>query len=165
MAKEQPTHHLLLVPLLLELTRDIIGSWVAENLDPKRWNVSVAAVQSLHDIIHELEERYPELPTANICNLDETNVTPERRSSMVLAAKGARRTHTLSDEARFSMTCLPLVLADGSFMPPYFVVNGKKRPKWWGSTDFKARIESTEFAATSLSLQENGWMDTHIFLI
>jgi hypothetical protein len=57
-----------------------------------------------------------------------------------------------------------VVFADGSFMPPHFVVKGKKRPKWWGSTEFKARIESTEFAEASLSVQANGWMDTHIFL-
>jgi hypothetical protein len=55
---------------------DIIRSRVAENLDPKRWKVFVAAVKSLYDIMHEMEERYPELLAANICNLDETNLTP-----------------------------------------------------------------------------------------
>jgi hypothetical protein len=163
MAEEQPTQ-LLLVPLLPKKTKGYHQRRIAENMDPKRWKVSVAAVKSLYDIMHELEERYPELATANICSLDETNLTPDRRPGMVLAAKGARRTHTLCNEARFSMTCLPVVFADGSFIPPHFVVKGKKRPKWWGSTEFKARIESTEVAEASLSVQANGWVDTHIFL-
>jgi hypothetical protein len=108
--------------------------------------------------MHELEERCPELPSANICNLNETNMTPERRPSIVLGAKAARRTHTLCGEARFSMTCPPVVFADGSFMPPHFVVKVKKRLKWWGSTEFKARIESTEFAEASLSVLANMWL-------
>jgi hypothetical protein len=72
--------------------RDIIKSRVAENMDPKRWKVFVAGVKSLYDIMQELVERYPELPAANICNLDETNMAPGRRPRWLLAAKvrGAR---------------------------------------------------------------------------
>ena len=114
--------------------------------------------------MEETLRRYPGLPAANICNLDETNLTPERRRSRVLAARGARRTHTLCNEARFSMTCLHVVFADGSFMPPHFVVKGKNRPKWWGSPEFQSMLQSTEFANATLSVQENGWMDGLIFL-
>lgn len=62
------------------------------------------------------------------------------------------------------MTCLPVVFADGTFMPPHFIVRGKKRPVWWGSPDFRAHIGSTEFASATLSVQDNGWMDSDIFL-
>ncbi len=62
------------------------------------------------------------------------------------------------------MTCLPVVFADGTFMPPHFIVKGKKRPKWWGNPQFKALLQSTEFAGATLSVQENGWMDSEIFL-
>ena len=148
----------------LQRHQDKISSRVVENLDPKRWKVSLPAVESLYSIMHQLVQRYPRLPASNICNLDETNLTPERRKSRVLAARGARRTHALCNEARFSMTCLPVVFADGTFMPPHFIVKGKKRPKWWGSDEFQASLAGTEFAGASLSVQENGWMDSEIFL-
>ena len=148
----------------LQRHKDKISSRVVENLDPKRWRVSLPAVESLYSIMHDLLLRYPGLPAANICNLDETNLTPERRKSRVLAARGARRTHTLCNEARFSMTCLPVVFADGSCMPPHFIVKGKKRPKWWGSIEFQSLLSATEFAEASLSVQDNGWMDSEIFL-
>lgn len=143
---------------------DVIRSRVCENLDPKRWKVDYESVKSLYDIMEQICEQYPNLPAANVCNLDETNLTPERRKSRVLAAKGARRTHTLCNDARFSMTCLPIVFADGSFMPPQFIVKGKKRPNWWGSKQFYYQIARTEFAEACLSVQPNGWMDSEIFL-
>ena len=65
--------------------RDRIRSRVVENLDPKRWKVSLPAVKSLYDVMQQIMEDYPGLPAANICNLDETNLTPERRKSRVLA--------------------------------------------------------------------------------
>jgi hypothetical protein len=110
----------------LNIKRDIIRSRVSETLDPKRWKVSITTVKSLYDIMHERVERYPEMQAAIIYNLDETNPTPERRPSMVLISKGARRSHTLCNEVRISMTLLPVVFAYGSFMPPHFVVKGKK---------------------------------------
>lgn len=148
----------------LERHKSRISSRVVENLDPKRWKVSLPAVESLYKIMQMLIQRYPGLPASNVCNLDETNLTPERRKSRVLAARGARRTHTLCNEARFSMTCLPVVFADGTYMPPHFIVKGKKRPRWWGSPEYQAMLASTVFAEASLSVQDNGWMDTVIFL-
>mmetsp|Transcript_18423 Transcript_18423/g.51632 ORF Transcript_18423/g.51632 Transcript_18423/m.51632 type:complete len:191 (-) Transcript_18423:38-610(-) len=88
----------------------------------------VAFVASKHKRLTD----YPGLPAANICNLDETNQTPERRKSRVLAARGARRTHTLHNDARFSMACFHDIFAmDGSFMPPHFIIKGKRRPHWF----------------------------------
>lgn len=39
--------------------RDKISSRVVENLDPKRWKVSLPAVESLYNIMHQLVQRYP----------------------------------------------------------------------------------------------------------
>lgn len=143
---------------------DRISSRVCENLDPKRWKVTYNDVKSLYTIMEKLQENYPNLPARNICNLDETNLTPERRKSRVLAAKGARRSHTLCNEARFSMTALPVVFADGSEMPPHFIVKGQRRPKWWGGKEFCIDFIGTEFEQATLSVQKNGWMDSEIFL-
>jgi hypothetical protein len=100
----------------------------------------------------------PDLPDGNVANLDETSLTPERRKSRVLAAKGARRTHTLCNDARFSMTALPVVFADGTEMPPHFIIKGKRRPKWWGSSKYclELTITGTELEHATLSVQENG---------
>lgn len=143
---------------------DVMRSRVCENLDPKRWKVDYGAVKSLYDIMGDIKKRFPNLPASNVCNLDETNLTPERRKSRVLAAKGARRTHCLCNDARFSMTCLPVVFADGTYMPPQFIVKGKRRPVWWGSAEFHSHVAYTEFADATLSVQTNGWMDSEIFL-
>jgi len=81
-----------------------IRSRVVENLDPKRWKVSYKDVESLYTIMEDFRKKYPYLPSKNIANLDETNLTLDGRKSQVLASKGARRTHTLCNDARFSMT-------------------------------------------------------------
>jgi len=107
---------------------DKIRSRAVENLDPKRWKVSYSDVESLYTIMDELRKKYPDLPSKNIATLDETSLTPERRKTRVLAAKGAKRTHTLCNDARFSMTVLPVIFADGSMMPPHFIIKGKRRP-------------------------------------
>eukprot|EP00873_Tetraselmis_striata_P006199 jgi/Tetstr1/426463/TSEL_016764.t1 len=148
----------------LERHSDRIRSRVVENLDPKRWKVTLDDLKSLYDILDNLRKIYPDLPARNVCNLDETNITPERRKSRVLAAKGARRTHTLCNEARFSMTALPVVFADGSEMSPHFIIKGKRRPKWWGSQKYCVDLLGTEFTYATLAVQANGWMDSEIFL-
>jgi len=74
---------------------DKIRSRVVENLDPKRWKISFTDVESLYTIMDDLHKKYTNIPTKNIANLDETNLTPERRKSPVLTSKGARRTNTL----------------------------------------------------------------------
>jgi hypothetical protein len=148
----------------LDRHSDKIRSRVVENLDPKRWKVSFDDVKSLYIIMDELRKKYPDLPAANIANLDETNLTPERRKSRVLAAKGAKRTHSLCNDARFSMTALPVIFADGTQMPPHFIIKGQRRPQWWGSREYCIELADTEFANATLSVQENGWMDSMIFL-
>eukprot|EP00873_Tetraselmis_striata_P041716 jgi/Tetstr1/461980/TSEL_007053.t1 len=148
----------------LERHSDRIRSRVVENLDPKWWKVALDDLKSLYDILDNLRKIYPDLPARNVCNLDETNITHERRKSKVLAAKGARRTHTLCNEARFSMTALPVVFADGSEMPPHFIIKGKRRPKWWGSQKYCVDLLGTEFTYATLAVQANGWMDSEIFL-
>jgi hypothetical protein len=49
------------------------------------------------------------------------------------------------------MTSLPMVFADGSSMPPHFVVKGEKRLKWWGSPESNARIEYPVYLGISIS--------------
>ena len=81
---------------------DRIRSRVVENLDPKRWKVSHTDVESLYTIMEDLRKKYPDLPSKNIANLDETNLTPERRKSRVLASKGALPVHC--ERSPFAMT-------------------------------------------------------------
>eukprot|EP00873_Tetraselmis_striata_P032851 jgi/Tetstr1/453115/TSEL_040138.t1 len=126
---------------------------VVENLDPKRWDVKEEQVKSQYDILADLYKKYPDLPANNIANLDETNLTPERRKSKVLAAKGARRTHTLINDQRFSMTILPCVFANGEYMPPHFVVPGKIRPEWWTKDkELKQIMKTGVFKHATLSV-------------
>jgi hypothetical protein len=100
---------------------DRIKSRVVESIDPKRWKVSYTDVEFIYTIMEDLRKTYPDLPSKNIANLDETNLTPERRKSRVITSKGARRTHTLCNVARFSMAVLLVVFGDGS-------EEGKRRP-------------------------------------
>jgi hypothetical protein len=62
------------------------------------------------------------------------------------------------------MTALFVVFSDGSEMPPHFIIKGKRRPQWWGSKEFCVELACTEFAKSTLFVQENGWMDSYIFL-
>mmetsp|Transcript_7319 Transcript_7319/g.18784 ORF Transcript_7319/g.18784 Transcript_7319/m.18784 type:complete len:294 (-) Transcript_7319:69-950(-) len=137
---------------------------VVDNRDPKRWKVSVADIKSLYDILERYRQAYPGLTPAYIANLDETGLTPERRKKRCLAAKGARRTHALINDQRFSMTVLPCIFADGTSMPPHFIVRGKKRPHWWSSDKHVEKKHGTAFQHSGCSAQENAWMTTEIFL-
>ena len=143
---------------------DKIRERVVDNLDPKRWFVSVEDVKSLYEIMGSLVKKYPEIDGSDICNLDETNITPEGRKSKVLAAKGARRTHTLINTHRFGMTMLPCVFADGTAMPPHFITKGKRTPQWPISKEFRSKIAYTGLAFSTFAVQENAWMDSLIFL-
>eukprot|EP00873_Tetraselmis_striata_P000195 jgi/Tetstr1/420459/TSEL_011572.t1 len=147
----------------LNRQHDRIRARVVDNLDPKRWFVTYKDCKSLGDIMEKLLKLYPGTKASNIANLDETNITPETRKSRVLAAKGARRTHTLVNTKRFGMTCLPCVFADGSSMPPHFIVKGKRRPKWFTDRSFRDKIKYTAMQDCTLSVHENAWMDTAIF--
>ena len=62
------------------------------------------------------------------------------------------------------MTALPVVFADGSEMPPHFIIKGKRRPQWWGSREFCVELAATEFEKATLYVQDNGWMDSQFFL-
>eukprot|EP00873_Tetraselmis_striata_P020029 jgi/Tetstr1/440293/TSEL_003055.t1 len=55
---------------------DRIRSRVVENLDPKRWKVTLDDLKSLYAILDNMRKIYPDLPARNVCNLDETNITP-----------------------------------------------------------------------------------------
>ena len=70
----------------------------------------------------------------------------------------------MCNDAHFSMKALPVVFADGSKMLPRFIIKGKRRPQWWGSTEFCVELAGIEFAKATLSIQENGWMDSYTFL-
>eukprot|EP00873_Tetraselmis_striata_P043083 jgi/Tetstr1/463347/TSEL_008270.t1 len=59
----------------LERHSDRIRSRVVENLDPKRWKVTLDDLKSLYDILDNMRKIYPDLPARNVCNLDETNIT------------------------------------------------------------------------------------------
>ena len=114
--------------------------------------------------MEDLRKKSHDLPSKNIANLDETNLTLERRKSRVLASKGARRTHTLCNDARFSMTDLSVVFANGSEMPLHFIIKRKRRPQWWGNKEFCMELTGTKIEKATLYVHDNGWTDSHIFL-
>ena len=99
--------------------------------------MTLPGVQPLYVVMEELMAKYPNLLATNLCNLDETNLTPERRKTKVLVRRGARRTHTLCNDARFNMTILHVVFDNGSWMPPHLIVKGKRRPVWWGEDSYQ----------------------------
>eukprot|EP00951_Prasinocladus_malaysianus_P036509 scaffold385137_cov38-Prasinocladus_malaysianus.AAC.1 len=136
---------------------------VVDNLDPKRWKVSVEDIKSLYDILDRYRVLYPGLTPGHIANLDETGLTPDRRKKVCLAKTGARRTHTLINDNRFSMTCLPCIFADGTSLPPHFIVKGKQKPRWCSSDEYIEALSGTVFEHAQVTPQENAWMTTEIF--
>ena len=107
-----------------------ISKRVVDSLDPKRWKVKLDDVKSLYGILEMYRQMYPGLTPAHIANLNETGLTPDHRKQKCIAKRGARRTHTLINTNRFSMTCLPCIFADGTSLPPMFITKGKQRPNW-----------------------------------
>ena len=145
--------------------RDVLRPRVVDHLDPQRARVPESAVQDFFDQLHNIFNEFPNLPPGNICNLDETGLQPLPKKKKVWAPKGARRSHAKGNECRFSLTCLMTIFADGTSMPPFFIVKGKKySPPWFHDPVVVGALRSAGQVQAGLTVQGNAWMDTSIFL-
>jgi hypothetical protein len=111
---------------------DVLRPRVVDHLDMQRARVPESAVHDFFDQLKMIFTEFPNLPPGNICNLDEIGLQPLPKKKKARAPKGARRSHAKGNECRFSLTCLITIFADGTSMPPFFIVKGKKYfPLWF----------------------------------
>lgn len=101
-----------------------ISKRVSDHLDMGRRNLTEQTVVSHLDALQDIHNEYPGLPPSNIFNGDEFGLQPDGKKLSVLTPRGADHTHTGANQGRFSITCLPVIGADGSSLPPFVVVKG-----------------------------------------
>ncbi|POM64120.1 Transposon Polyprotein Reverse transcriptase [Phytophthora palmivora] len=102
-----------------------------------------------------------DIPTSRIWNLDETGMSPQTRSTRkkVLAAKHMRGNVQESND-RTNMSGLVCVNADGGFVPPFFILPGKKirvRDTAGGLKGSMFAASESAFLTTKLFIQYFEW--------
>jgi hypothetical protein len=151
--------------LFLKRHKYVLRPRVVDHLDPQRARVPESSVKDFFDQLKKIFTEFPNLPPGNICNLDETSLQPLPKKKKVWTPKGARRSHAKGNECRFSLTCLMTIFADGTNMPPFFIVKGKKySPPWFHDTVVVAALRFDGHLQAGLTVQGNAWMDTPTFL-
>jgi hypothetical protein len=100
---------------------------------------------------------------SRIWNLDETGLQLDRVKKHVLAIKGTKKTYTLGNSCKESVTVLMTICADGSHIPPMFICKGKEDlelPSAWAKVDF----EDTSLEEAVMYKQESAYMTNEGFL-
>eukprot|EP00873_Tetraselmis_striata_P000023 jgi/Tetstr1/420287/TSEL_001036.t1 len=150
----------------MERHHDRLRGRIVNNLDEKRFNVRQSVVKEFFDAREEIFRKFPNMPFNNICNLDETGLQAAAgKKKRVYVAPGTRRTHRRNITCRFSPTALLTIFADGSTMPPLFVVKGRERdPTWKKDADLHQVFVDGEMTKTQITHQDNAWMGSAVFL-
>jgi hypothetical protein len=123
------------VRAFLERNREQLRLRVAYNLDGGRLRITADQVLSLYRQLDKVLHRWPQLRQmpGQIYNVDETCFRPDAPNAIVLVATGSHHSNKAANLQRWSMTAVPCVAADGTAVPPMFILAGKsgRRPKWW----------------------------------
>jgi hypothetical protein len=104
------------------------GRRKAQNLEACRAMVSTEVnVRSHYASLKSSMETCGKLPPSRIWNLDETGMCGQGfcNKKVVLASKG-KRTNTQQSNSRDNVSMPVCVNADGGYLPPFFIVPGRK---------------------------------------
>ena len=94
----------------------------AENVKPAHAEVDHEVIDNYFDN-YELEAE--DVPSENICNYDETNVTNESGAKKVICQKGHKCVEKKIDHSRASVSIMYSGFADGELVPPMVVYKSK----------------------------------------
>ena len=124
---------------------------MAENVKPARAEVDCEVIGNFFDN-YELEAE--DVPSANICNYDDTNVTNEPDAKKVICRKGRKRVERKINHSRASVSIMYSGFADGELLPPMVVYKSKNVYTNWTN----GGPDGTIYDCTS-----SGWFDFHTF--
>eukprot|EP00873_Tetraselmis_striata_P012483 jgi/Tetstr1/432747/TSEL_022113.t1 len=150
--------------------RDELSVRCSDKLERKRWMVTWKSACSTYEILRALKVEFPGLHPALLMNLDETSFRPDGRAQRVVTYRGAKQTHSLVADGRWSITLIPFIFGDGSCLPPVAILRGssetgdplKDLPKWWFDKKLQEKIANSPMKGMVLAVQKKGYNDSRL---
>ena len=133
------------------IKRHNLTQHMAENVTPARAEVDREVIDNFFDN-YKLEVE--DVPSENICNYDETNVTNIPGAKKVICQKGRKRVERKIDHSRASVSIMYSGFADGELLPPMVVYKSKNVYTNWTN----GGPDGTIYDCTS-----SGWFDFRTF--
>lgn len=144
---------------------------MSDKLQRKRWIVNYESAISTFAVLENLLETCPTLRLGKLMNLDETCFTLDGRAQRVVTRRGAKNTHLLCPDGRWSMTIIPFVFANGMSIPPVAIVSRisdtgdplKDLPAWWFDKDFQNKLRSSSLRGMRLAVHPKSYNTANLF--
>lgn len=130
---------------------DILSTRVCQNISRKRAAIDVETVEKFFT---NLSENLQGVPPQNIVNYDETNLTDDPKSKVMLFRKGIKHPERIMNTSRSFVSLMCACSAAGDQLPPYVVYKGERlMDTWVRGGPLMARYNHTH----------SGWFDAYCF--
>lgn len=130
---------------------NIISQRICQNIKRSRAAVSP---NTLKEYFAELEKSLENVPTQNIINYDETNLTDDPGRKKVIVRRGCKYPERVVNHSKGSISLMMSATADGDFLPPYIVYKSAHLyDSWTTRGPPNARYNRSS----------SGWFDGEIF--
>ena len=112
----------------VERHKELLSMRMCQNISRKRAAISVEKLNSFFD---NLENTVSGVPPQNIINYDETNLTDDPKSKLMIYRKGIKRAERVLNVSKSSVSLMFACSADGKFLPPYVVYKAERLMDTW----------------------------------
>lgn len=136
----------------LKRQSNILKARHCQNISRKRAAVSE---QTVKDYFEQLAVTLQDVPPQNILNYDETNLTDDPKTKLMLFRKGIKHAERIMNTTKSSTSIMFAVSATGTFLPSYVVYKGERMQDTW--------INGGPLS-TKYNVSKSGWFDSDIFI-
>ena len=112
----------------LFMKRHNLTQRLAENVHPALTKVNADVINNFFDN-YDVEAN--DVPSENICNIDETNVTNEPGTKKVICHKGIKHVERKIDHSKASVSLMYNGFADGNLLPPMVIYKSNHAYENW----------------------------------